>query len=92
MSIREEYYDKGHGTKGIGRLVFRLSLNMLRKLLKKKNRNKRHWNTTNLAFLMDRFQDEVREFMETPTWDEAADVANLAAMCADIANKGEYDV
>lgn len=89
MSIREEYHGKKRGTKGVGRLVFRLSLNMLRKLLKKKNRDKRHWTTTNLTFLMDRFQDEVREFMENPTWDEAADVSNLAAMCADVANKGE---
>jgi predicted house-cleaning noncanonical NTP pyrophosphatase (MazG superfamily) len=50
-----------------------------------KNRHKTHWLDSDLSYLIDRLDDEVAELKRDPSWEEAADVANFAAMIADAA-------
>lgn len=81
MPIPEEYEGRPHGMRGTLRLIGFLAFWMFRKLWR--NRHKRHWLTTSEEFLLDRLKAEYEEFLLSPTWDEAADLANLTAMCAD---------
>ena len=81
MPIPEEYEGRPHGMRGTLPLIGTLAIWMFRKLWR--NRHKRHWLTLSEKFLADRLAAEYQEFLLSPTWDEAADLANLAAMCAD---------
>jgi hypothetical protein len=81
MSIRQEFEGEPHGMRGTIRLVGKLVLWMFRKLWR--NRTKRHWLECPSGFLEDRLAAEYEEFLENPTWEEAADLANIAAMLAD---------
>lgn len=81
MSIRAEYQGEAHGMRGTLGLVATLAAWMFRKLWK--NRDKVHWLNTSGPFLMNRLHAEYQEFVESPSWEEAADLANLAAMAAD---------
>lgn len=77
-------------------IVGQLGRHQLEKLERGKNRSKLHWRApeVTVTFLLERLVDEVEELAAvtqepwSPTlvhdiWEEAADVANLAAMIAD---------
>jgi hypothetical protein len=68
-------------------LVGKLSATQLGQL--ERNRHKVHWRAEDvtLDYLIRRLHEEVGELVENPTsWEEAADVANFAAMIADRAD------
>lgn len=66
------------------RLVVRLAWRMLCKLEKPSNRRKQHWRNAPVGYLVQRVEDELMEFQQSGwAWDEAADLANIAAMLAD---------
>ena len=90
MSVREEFGGKPHGMRGTVKLIGTLVFWMFRKLWR--NRNKRHWLVCPPGFLEDRLAAEYDEFMENPTWDEAADLANIAGMIADWHDKTRNDI
>ena len=62
-------------------LCSRMRNEMLTKMLA--NAHKGGWQDTSQATLFKRLLWEVGELMENPSWQEAADVANFAAMIAD---------
>lgn len=90
MSIREEFEGKPHGMRGTARLIGTLVFWMFRKLWR--NRSKRHWLICPPGFLENRLMAEYDEFVENPTWDEAADMANIAAMIVDWHDKTRNDI
>ena len=65
------------------------------------NRGKAHWRTPGVphTYLLGRLFDEVHELknavrdneLSRNVWREAADVANFAAMIADLYEKGPFD-
>lgn len=67
-------------------LVGKLASTMIGKL--EANRWRQHWRSedTDFGYLLKRLYDEVAELEAHPSWEEAADVANFAAMIADRAD------
>ena len=78
MSARSDWRDEAE-------LVGKLSATMLNQL--ERNRPlKGHWRSedSSVEYLIRRLAEEVEELVENPTsWEEAADVANFAAMIVD---------
>ena len=64
-------------------LTRRMALEMQKKLAQHSDRQ--HWRQSELRYLINRLREEVEELIENPSWAEAADVANFAAMIADAA-------
>ena len=83
--LEQEYGLKGHGMMGTHRLLW----NILRWMFKKlwRNRDKKNWLLADPDFLMDKLWEEYREFCLDPSWEEAADMANVAAMIVDLKEK-----
>jgi hypothetical protein len=75
----------GHSTwRHEAELVGKLSATQIGQL--ERNRHKNHWRSEDLSldFLIGRLREEVEELIANPSsWEEAADVANFAAMIAD---------
>ena len=65
-------------------LVARMAYWMLRQLWKPANLKKGHWRQDTYRYLRLRLYEESMELDKAPTWPEAADVANFAAMIADL--------
>jgi NTP pyrophosphatase (non-canonical NTP hydrolase) len=70
-------------------LVHKLEKRMLHKL--RKNQHKSHWREEPVDWLLMRLKEEVAELEQAvmcepgeSIWNEAADVANIAAMVADV--------
>jgi predicted house-cleaning noncanonical NTP pyrophosphatase (MazG superfamily) len=62
-------------------LAGRMASEMMSKLAQHSDR--RHWRQSKVRYLLARLREEVDELAENQTWEEAADVANFAAMIAD---------
>ncbi len=62
-------------------LAGRMDFEMVNKLAQHSDRG--HWRQAEMSYLFQRLREEVDELAENHTWDEAADVANFAAMIAD---------
>jgi len=84
-------YEEGSTQMEEWRMAGTMKANMVAKL--RENRGKLHWlhpSVTN-DYLIDRLIEEVNELMKAETgeeaWEEAADVANFAAMIADKISK-----
>lgn len=52
--------------------------------MEQKRLEKRHWKATATRDLLASFDRAVGKFGEYPSWETAADVANFAAMIADV--------
>lgn len=73
------------------RIVHALEKRMLHKL--RVNAHKPHWHGESIEYLLERLREEVREVEDAiedelssdAVYDECADVANIAAMIADLA-------
>ena len=70
-------------------LVGKLASTMTSQL--ERNRSKNHWRSEDcsVAYLIRRLREEVDELEQNPdSWEEAADVANFAAMIVDRVEAG----
>ena len=60
-----------------GRMAYEMQLKLAQ------HSDRQHWRRTNGRYLYQRLREEVEELIENPSWEEAANVANFAAMIAD---------